>query len=108
MTPTLDAFRCTSCGLCCRIELSDALPKEWDRGDGYCRHLQEDMRCGIYETRPLACRVDESWEKDRHEVFRQTGATTRVAFHALLYDGCAALQAEAARSLPDSPAREAP
>lgn len=58
-------------------------------------HLQPDMRCGIYATRPLVCRVDESWDKDRERVMRETGATSRVEFHEILYVGCATLQAEA-------------
>lgn len=90
-----DSFRCTACGLCCRLDLSNDLPKSWDRGDGYCQHLQPDGRCGIYETRPLVCRVDDSWDQDRERVVAITGAQTRLEFHRLLYDGCAALQAEA-------------
>ena len=30
-------------------------------GDGVCRFLRGNM-CSIYETRPLICRVDESYE----------------------------------------------
>jgi Fe-S-cluster containining protein len=30
---------------------------EYDRGDGICKHLQDDFSCGIYETRPRTCRV---------------------------------------------------
>lgn len=35
--------------------------------DGKCEHLQPDGRCGIYESRPDACREhsDESCEFDR-------------------------------------------
>ena len=35
--------------------------------DGRCAHLQDDGRCGIYESRPDACREhsDESCEFDR-------------------------------------------
>ncbi len=39
-----------------------------------CRHLQEDQRCGIYETRPQICRdyttdeceYDDDWVYDRY------------------------------------------
>jgi len=39
-----------------------------------CKHLQDDHRCGIYETRPLICRqyttdeceYDDDWTYDRY------------------------------------------
>lgn len=32
--------------------------KDYDRGDGACRHLTKENLCGIYESRPAFCRVD--------------------------------------------------
>lgn len=63
-------FPCTQCGACCRrIHL---LSSELDRGDGACLHLveHEDGRatCGIYDTRPVICRVDDLYE-DLHRVY---------------------------------------
>lgn len=54
-------FLCDCCGECCRhVNLSPVYYK-LDRGDGVCRHLHGNL-CSIYETRPLLCRVDESYE----------------------------------------------
>lgn len=53
-----------------------AAVQELDRGDGVCRYLDGNL-CSIYATRPLLCRVDESYEvyfKDKmskEEYYRQ-------------------------------------
>jgi Fe-S-cluster containining protein len=31
---------------------------EFDRGDGICRHLENNL-CTIYESRPLVCNVEK-------------------------------------------------
>jgi Fe-S-cluster containining protein len=53
-------FPCTQCGECCRrVDASDQT-RRLDRGDGVCRHFDEATKaCGIYDTRPLTCRVDD-------------------------------------------------
>ncbi len=76
-------FPCTACGMCCRsVGLamrnaklmiangeSDGYVKEiaefphQTNEAGVCEHLQEDHKCGIYETRPDICKVDVTWEK---------------------------------------------
>jgi uncharacterized protein len=55
-------FNCWQCGACCR--LVRLLPEiaHLDRGDGACRHLQEDLKCGIYENRPDACNTRVTYE----------------------------------------------
>jgi Fe-S-cluster containining protein len=88
-------FHCTKCGLCCRLDLAPDLPPDWDRGDGFCKYLRQDMTCDIYETRPLVCRVDEHWDRDPDFVRDRTGVLTREQFHALLYEGCKRLQEDA-------------
>jgi len=57
--PVTGAWRCVACGTCCRqIPIHPTLVAlDLDRGDGTCRHLQDDQSCGIYETRPAGCRV---------------------------------------------------
>ena len=53
-------FQCSRCGECCRhLDLSP-LYRELDRGDGTCIYLASNL-CSIYESRPLICRVDESY-----------------------------------------------
>ncbi|WP_137937686.1 YkgJ family cysteine cluster protein [Chitinivorax sp. B] len=52
-------YPCTRCGSCCRkMERVAGL----NRGDGVCRFLDErtDL-CTVYATRPLQCRVDDSY-----------------------------------------------
>lgn len=53
-------FACDKCGQCCRNLRYSSLYVDLDRGDGVCKYLQENL-CSIYETRPLKCRVDESY-----------------------------------------------
>jgi len=71
------SFDCSKCGACCRVV--GALPEmsAYDRGDGACKHLTDDNRCAIYETRPLLCRVDvmrppvmteAGWHEVNHEM----------------------------------------
>lgn len=37
--------------------------KEYDRGDGVCKHLTQDNLCAIYENRPVICNTDLLYEK---------------------------------------------
>ena len=53
-------FKCSGCGACCMQ--SGKLGIMPDRGDGGCIHLDDNNGCSIYETRPMICRVDESYE----------------------------------------------
>lgn len=55
-------FPCSKCGACCRSLKLSPLYAQLDRGDGVCRHLTGNL-CGIYDTRPLLCRVDECYER---------------------------------------------
>lgn len=60
----MSAFDCNRCGACCRLAAKVTEIAHLDRGDGACRHLVEGddgaHACAIYDTRPKACRVDES------------------------------------------------
>lgn len=60
-------FPCDKCGACCRNLHLSPLYAELDRGDGVCKYLSGNL-CSIYESRPLLCRVDESYEKFFKEV----------------------------------------
>ncbi len=60
-------FPCDQCGACCRNLRLSPLYAELDRGDGVCKYLSGNL-CSIYESRPLLCRVDESYEKFFKEV----------------------------------------
>lgn len=79
-------FPCTSCGCCCKrinqvTKIFEDFPKghplyfphSWDES-GKCEHLQDDNRCGIYQERPLICRVDDLadiYEKQDPELGRK-------------------------------------
>ena len=56
----MSKFLCSSCGACCLVAGATGLLP--DRGDGACIHLNKDMLCSIYETRPDICRVDKTWD----------------------------------------------
>lgn len=53
-------FPCNACGLCCLRVNSSVETAFLDRGDGVCRHLDEQQHlCTIYDKRPLVCRVED-------------------------------------------------
>lgn len=64
MNTSLSSFPCTACGKCCkRVGLSEQTVY-LDRGDGTCRHFNENTNlCSIYEHRPLVCRVEDYYKK---------------------------------------------
>ena len=56
-------FPCDKCGLCCRQVSKMASLQYLDRGDGTCRHFDEDLfQCKVYHTRPLLCNVRKSYK----------------------------------------------
>ncbi len=68
-------FECDKCGCCCRHLDKSELYKELDRGDGICRYLEGNI-CSIYETRPILCQIDLSYDLyfrqylDREQYYR--------------------------------------
>lgn len=74
-------FACDQCGECCRHLGLSPLYQELDRGAGVCKFLVGNL-CGIYDTRPLLCRVDESFE-----TFFQ-GRMSREEYYQLNYEAC--------------------
>lgn len=57
------AFECDKCGLCCRRVGRFPFMKEYDRGDGVCKHLTDDNLCAIYEDRPEVCNTGLLYER---------------------------------------------
>jgi len=45
--------------------------KDLDRGDGVCKHLQEDNTCGIYDTRPDICNVRKMYDKHHKDLYTE-------------------------------------
>lgn len=75
-------FSCDQCGECCRHLNLSPLYQELDRGDGVCRFLKGNL-CSIYQSRPLLCRVDESYEAYfQHFISREE-------YDRLNYEACA-------------------
>tara|TARA_R100000501_G_C2558031_1_gene69873 strand:- start:189 stop:527 length:339 start_codon:yes stop_codon:yes gene_type:complete len=60
-------FNCTKCAGCCSGEnLKNINKKHWGLKvgkNGYCTNLKDDKTCGIYENRPLICRVEELYDR---------------------------------------------
>src|SRR3989344_9481380 len=55
-------FACTMCGKCCFFSKEAIAERVAQYGwrvkeDGSCQHLTADKKCGIYEKRPLICRL---------------------------------------------------
>ena len=57
-------WHCTECGACCKLMHLVPELAFFDRGDGICMHLDDDNKCGIYETRPKRCRIEEAFGND--------------------------------------------
>jgi Fe-S-cluster containining protein len=55
-------FPCQKCGQCCRMLALVLSLQKFDRGDGVCRHLVNNL-CDIYEYRPLICNIDDIYNK---------------------------------------------
>jgi len=80
-------FSCSRCGACCRNIRQYEWYRHLDRGDGVCRHFDDDTNsCTIYEQRPDECRIDLLYE--RHFATRMS----RAAYHAAVHAACLALQ----------------
>ncbi len=74
-------FKCDKCGLCCKNLDKSPLYAELHNGDGICKYLESDI-CSIYLTRPIICRVDESYE-----VFFKN-SMSRDKYEELNYEVC--------------------
>ena len=77
------AFHCDGCGLCCRnIKHIEPL-KEYDKGNGICKFLDEATnRCLIYAMRPDICNVEVGYEKYFADVY------TEEEYLRLNYEAC--------------------
>lgn len=72
---------------CCKRVHLLAETASLDRGDGICRHFDDDLkRCRIYQQRPDICRVDRQYE------LHYSSAMTWDAFVELNQSACKTLQ----------------
>ena len=56
------SWKCIKCGACCKV--MGLLYPDYDRGDYACINLLRDNTCGIYNDRPLVCRVPKKLKKE--------------------------------------------
>lgn len=80
-------FKCDKCGACCRSLNKSKLYEELDRGDGTCRYLDGNL-CSIYDSRPLLCRIDESYK-----IFFEN-VMSKKEYYRLNYEVCKRLKRE--------------
>ena len=74
-------FKCNKCGECCRNLDKSLLYNQLHDGDGICRYLEGNL-CSIYETRPILCQVDKSYDLYFKELM------TRQEYEKLNYEAC--------------------
>ena len=55
------SFPCTQCGQCCKSISNIEALRDYDTGNGTCRHYNKEKGCDIYQTRPMVCRIDEGY-----------------------------------------------
>lgn len=78
-------FICDKCGQCCRNLDKSPLYAKLDTGNGVCKFLIGNL-CSVYLTRPLLCRVDESYEVYFKDIM------TRVEYDKLNSESCIILK----------------
>jgi hypothetical protein len=77
----LNGLSCAGCAACCVAPDISTLNKP---AGVPCQHLNEDLRCGIYEDRPEVCRnyrMDESCLEIQADSLQE-----RVAQYGILFD----------------------
>ena len=77
---------CDKCGLCCRMLAYSNDMKEFDRGDGVCKYLKDNL-CSIYEKRPNICDAEYMW------ITHYSRYMTRKEYEEKSYEICIALKA---------------
>ena len=80
-------FLCSGCGACCkRISNNPDFQDYVDPKTGWCKHLQEDNSCEIYENRPDICDVAKG--------FSSSGFDNRINFYKMNNMYCNQFQIE--------------
>lgn len=80
-------YPCTRCGACCRHVDFIAEMKNFNRGDGVCKHLTAENLCEIYSARPPLCNGEYVYKKffadktveEFHEIISQLCKKIREA-----------------------------
>lgn len=77
-------FQCDKCGICCRLLKYVPQLAAFDRGDGVCIHLKDNL-CSIYESRPDICNVEKMYA-----LFKET--MTEEEYYRLMMESCITLK----------------
>ncbi len=84
---SFSSYPCSGCGLCCQHIGNIEQLKEFDLGNGVCKHYDSaTKKCSIYEDRPTICRVDAMFEK----VYKKS--YSKLEFYRLNAEVCNRLQ----------------
>jgi Fe-S-cluster containining protein len=78
-------FKCDKCGECCKNLDKSPVYSELDRGDGTCKYLIDNV-CSIYNTRPLLCRIDDSYRVFFKDIY------SIDEYYKLNYEACLKLK----------------
>lgn len=82
-----NSYPCSGCGLCCMNIGAIKQLREFDLGNGVCKHYNiVTKECNIYDARPTICRVDEMFEKVYKKEY------TKLEFYKLNAEVCNRLQ----------------
>ena len=78
-------FQCDKCGICCKLLKGIPQLAAFDRGDGVCIHLKDNL-CSIYESRPDICNVEKMYPFFKDQM-------SKKEYLKLMTDSCLALKA---------------
>lgn len=81
---TIMAFFCDKCGVCCKILQYIPELHEYDRGDGICKYLKNNL-CTIYANRPEICNVEKTYK-------RFSSQFTKEEYYQLVSEYCKRLK----------------
>ena len=77
-------FQCDKCGICCKLIKGIPQLAAFDRGDGVCIHLKDNL-CSIYDSRPDICNVEKMYALFKDQM-------TEKEYLQLMTDSCSALK----------------
>lgn len=78
-------YPCERCGACCRhVDLIEGM-RNFNRGDGVCKHLTPDNLCEIYSERPPLCNGEYVYNKFFADM-------TVEDFHEMIFNLCKKLR----------------
>lgn len=81
------SFPCTICGVCCKNISHIQELKDFDLGNGVCKHLDlKTNKCKIYNERPRICNIDKMFALEYSKYF------SKEEFYLININSCNLLQ----------------